>query len=116
MENGETEKVGPLWDTFYDFGGDVVLSAHEHNYQQLLPLDKSGQPDLARGIRSFVVGTGGAGFHTTFGAPHESAVETRLVSTHGVLELTLLHGEYRWRFINADGFVPDGASGSAPCH
>ena len=66
---GETRGVAPLWDTFYDAGGDVVLSAHEHNYQQFVPLDKTGASDAARGIRSFVVGTGGASFYTSFGGP-----------------------------------------------
>jgi calcineurin-like phosphoesterase family protein len=115
-ESGETEAAGPLWETFFDAGGDVVINAHEHNYQQLAPMDRLGAPDPAGGIRSFVVGTGGAGFHTTFGAPHEAAIEIRLVRTHGVLELTLLEGAYRWRFVTVDGVVPDGASGAASCH
>ena len=94
----------------------MVLNAHEHNYQQLAPLDRAGAPDPAGGIRTFVAGTGGAGFHSTFGGAHEAAIETRVVDTHGVLELTLLEGGYRWRFVTVDGVVPDGASGSANCH
>ncbi len=113
---GETEAVGPLWDTFYDAGGDVVLGAHEHNYQQLVPLDKTGARDPARGIRSFVVGTGGASFYTSFGGPRAGAVEARVVDKHGVLELTLREGGYSWRFVAVDGSVPDGTSGSASCH
>jgi hypothetical protein len=115
-ESGETKAIGPLWETFYDGGGDVVLNGHEHNYQQLAPLDRAGVADPARGVRTFVVGTGGAGFHTAFGGPHEGAIETRVVKTHGVLELTLLDGGYAWRFVSVDGVVPDGASGSARCH
>ena len=94
----------------------MVLNGHEHNYQQLAPLDRSGAPDPARGVRTFVVGTGGAGFHAAFGGPHEAAIETRVVKTHGVLELTLLEGGYSWRFVSVDGGVPDGAAGSASCH
>jgi alkaline phosphatase len=112
----ETPAVGPLWDTFADAGGDVILNGHEHNYQQLVPLDKHGSADAARGIRSFVVGTGGAGFHDAFGGPHEWAVEKRVIDRHGVLELTLLDGGYRWRFVAVDGSVPAGASGAASCH
>jgi hypothetical protein len=115
-ESGETEEVGPLWETFHDLGGDVVLNAHEHNYQQLAPLNRSGAPDPAGGIRTFIAGTGGAGFHSRFGGAHEAAIETRVVDAHGVLELTLLEGSYRWRFVTVDGVVPDGASGSASCH
>jgi len=116
LESGETEKVGPLWDTLYDYGADVVLNGHEHNYQQLAPLDKSGASDQLRGIRSFVVGTGGAGFHEIFGGPRDWAVETRIVRTHGVLELTLQSDHYDWRFVTVNGVVPPGASGSEACH
>ena len=116
LESGETEKVGPLWDTLYDYGADVVLNGHEHNYQQLAPLDKSGASDQLRGIRSFVVGTGGAGFHEIFGGPRDWAVETRIVRTHGVLELTLQSDRYDWRFVTVNGVVPPGASGSEACH
>jgi acid phosphatase type 7 len=114
-EDGETEAVGPLWDTFHDAGGDVVLTAHEHNYQQLAPLNKAGTVDPANGIRSFVVGTGGAGLASRFGAPHEAAIETRVVDSRGVLELTLMDGRYEWRFVTTEGTVPPGASGSATC-
>jgi calcineurin-like phosphoesterase family protein len=112
--SGETPRAGPLWETFYDGGGDVVLNAHEHNYQQLAPLGRAGDPDT-QGIRTFVVGTGGAGFHDSFGGPRASAIETRVVRTHGVLEVTLLDGGYSWRFVAVDGSVPAGASGSAKC-
>ena len=114
-ENGETERAGPLWETFVDAGGDVVLNGHEHNYQQLAPLDRNGAVDPVGGVRTFVVGTGGAGFHTAFGAPHEFAIETRVVDQHGILELTLMDAGYRWRFITVDGTVPDGASGGGGC-
>jgi hypothetical protein len=114
-EHGETEEVGPLWDTFHDAGGDVVLTAHEHNYQQLAPLDKAGAVDPLGGIRSFVVGTGGVGLYKTFGGPREAAIESRVADKHGVLELTLEENGYQWRFVTTDGDVPAGASGSASC-
>ena len=94
----------------------MVLNAHEHNYQQLVPLDRSGAPAPADGVRTFIVGTGGAGIAKTLGGLREAAVEARVVDARGVLELTLLEGGYRWRFVTIDGVVPDGASGSARCH
>jgi len=115
-ESGETQAVGPLWETFYDAGGDVVLNGHEHNYQQLAPLDREGNADPARGIRTFVVGTGGAGYHAAFGGAHESAIEVSVTDNHGVLELTLRDAGYDWRFVAVDGSVPAGASGSGRCH
>jgi hypothetical protein len=115
--HGDLPAIAPLWNTLYDAGADLVIEAHEHNYQQLAPLDKDGNLDPARGIRSFVVGTGGSeGFYTSFGAAHADAVETRVVKTNGVLELTLRPGGYDFRFVTVTGQVPSGASGSGACH
>jgi hypothetical protein len=114
--SGELTDAAPLWNALYDAGVDVVLNGHEHGYQQLAPLDKDGQVDLAHGIRSFVVGTGGGDYDTTFAGPRLGALETTLTGTHGVLELTLHPDGYDWQFVSADGARPVAASGSASCH
>jgi hypothetical protein len=114
--SGEATAVAPLWDALYDAGADVVLNGHEHGYQQLAPLDKVGAIDPDRGIRTFVVGTGGGDYDTTFGGPRMGALEASLVSTHGVLELTLRPGGYDWKFFAVGGGVPPEASGTALCH
>jgi acid phosphatase type 7 len=114
--SGELAAAAPLWDALYDAGADVVLNGHEHGYQQLAPLDKDGQVDLAHGIRTFVVGTGGGDYDTTFGGPRAGALETSLISTHGVLQLTLRADGYDWQFLATDGTRPPAASGSAACH
>jgi hypothetical protein len=114
--SGESAAAAPLWDALFDAGTDVVVNGHEHGYQQLAPLDKAGEIDLARGIRSFVVGTGGGDYDTTFGGPRLGALETKVVGAHGVLELTLRPDSYDWRFVAVGGGTPAGASGSAACH
>ncbi len=114
--SGELADAAPLWDALYDAGADVVLNGHEHGYQQLSPLDKDGQIDLDRGIRTFVVGTGGGDYDTTFGGARLGALETSLTGTHGVLELTLHPDGYDWQFVATDGTRPPAASGSASCH
>jgi hypothetical protein len=113
--SGEEAAVAPLWDALFDAGADVVLAAHEHGYQQLAPLDKSGLVDHERGIRSFVVGTGGGDFDTSFGGPRVDALETKIVGTHGVLQLTLRPTDYDWRFITVGNTAPT-AFGTAACH
>jgi hypothetical protein len=98
--------VAPIWDALYDARADVVLSGHDHNYQQLAPLDKAGRPEPRRGIRSFVVGTGGAYPYPSFDPKlHIGAAETMLSHQFGVLLLTLEPRSYRWRFLAADGSV-----------
>jgi hypothetical protein len=114
--SGEASAAAPLWDALFDAGGDVVLNGHEHGYQQLAPLDKTGNVDLAHGIRTFVVGTGGGDYDTTFGGPRSGALEAKVVGVHGVLEMTLRPTEYDWRFIPAGSGTPTGPSGTAACH
>ncbi len=113
---GELSAAAPLWDLLVAAGAELVLNGHEHGYQQLAPLDESGQPDVTRGIRTFVVGTGGGEFDTTFGGPRLASLETSLTGTYGVLELTLEPSGYGWQFVAADGSRPPAASGWASCH
>ena len=49
----------PLWQALYDAGADIVLVGHDHDYERFAPQDPAGVLDPARGIREFVVGTGG---------------------------------------------------------
>ena len=87
----------PVWQELYDAGADVVLSAHEHNYERFAPQDPSGRFDRNRGIRQFVVGTGGSS-HYAFGRILETS-EARNAETFGVLVLTLHPASYDWVFV-----------------
>jgi hypothetical protein len=97
-------QIAPLWDALYDAHADVVLSGHDHNFQQLAPLDKKGALDPEHGIRSFVVGTGGALPYLEFDERlHPGASENHLSARPGVLALALEPGAYRWKFLGARG-------------
>jgi len=54
-----TQDVKPLWDALYEAGADVVLSGHDHFHERFAPQTPEGQEDPEKGIRQFVVGTGG---------------------------------------------------------
>ena len=43
----------------YDASADLVLVGHDHDYERFAPQNARGGRDLARGMREFVVGTGG---------------------------------------------------------
>ena len=58
-QHGDDPTLDTLYRDLYDGGVDVLLAGHDHNYERLQPLDPGGQADPARGIRNFVVGTGG---------------------------------------------------------
>ena len=52
--------VDPFWQALYAAGADVVVNGHDHDYERFAPQDPDGREDRERGIREFVVGTGGA--------------------------------------------------------
>lgn len=55
---GDNQTVEPLWRTLADGGADLLLSAHEHDYERFPPLDAAGRPSAA-GLEQYVVGVGG---------------------------------------------------------
>lgn len=103
----------PLWQALYDFGADVVIVGHDHTYERFAPQTSSGQLDMARGIRQFVAGTGGASLYEW--ATIAANSEVRNNTTKGVLKLTLFADRYEWQFVPVAGssFTD---SGSASCH
>lgn len=111
--HGSSTTVAPLWQALYDNNADLVMEGHEHNYERFAPLDPSGQVDTGRGVRSFVVGTGGRS-HYGFGAPI-SGSEARNSDTFGVLQLTLRSNGFDWQFVPEAGktFTDFGSGG---CH
>jgi acid phosphatase type 7 len=111
---GDSPKLQPAWAAMYDAGVDIVVAGHEHNYQQFAPMDKAGNVDRARGMRSWVVGVGGGqDYRDVFSTAHMAAEEKRIVNKSGILELTLAPTGYQWRFLLIDGSI--GASGSDVC-
>jgi hypothetical protein len=111
--HGDAPEIRPLYQALYDANADVILSGHDHDYERFAPQDPDGKLDRARGIREFVVGTGGKN-HRPFGAP-EATTEVRDTTTFGVLKLTLKPASYDWKFIPEAGksFTD---SGSDNCH
>jgi Fibronectin type III domain/Calcineurin-like phosphoesterase len=101
-----------FWQALYAAGADVILNGHDHIYERFAPQNASGQLDDARGIREFIVGTGGAN-HTSIATVAANSV-ARDTTTFGVLRLTLHAGGYDWQFVpESGGTFTD--SGSATC-
>ena len=103
-----------LWDTLYRAGADVVINGHDHDYERFAPQDPDGKADKDRGIREFVVGSGGKDSHRTFGAVKPSS-EARNDDSFGVLKLTLHAKSYDWEFVPEAGKTFKD-SGSGTCH
>jgi hypothetical protein len=102
-----------LWQVLYDNNADLVLEGHDHTYERFAPQNALGGLDRARGLRSFIVGTGGAN-HTSFTTIAANS-EVRNSSTYGILALTLHATSYNWQFLHEAGKTFTD-SGSASCH
>ncbi|MGH2979487.1 MAG: metallophosphoesterase [Solirubrobacterales bacterium] len=110
---GNSPAARALWNALYEGGADVVLSADAHSYERFSPQAPDGRLDLERGIRQFVVGTGGAFF--TGWSKLKPNSEVRQNHTFGVLMVALRAGAYVWRFapVTGQAFTD---SGSGVCH
>lgn len=112
-DHGNQNNMKPTWDELYSANVDVVVNGHDHDYERFALQDPSGEADPARGIREFVVGTGGVDLRP-FKTIHSNS-EVRNAATHGVLKLTLNPTSYDWEFIPVAGETFTD-SGSGNCH
>jgi hypothetical protein len=112
-EHGGEDDARDLFDLLYAANADVVINGHDHNYERFAPQDPDGDLDLARGIRQFVVGTGGKGADPIPGVEPNS--EVRIAGTLGILQLKLYDVGYEWEFIPEPG-SNQGDVGANSCH
>lgn len=112
--HGSDVAMGPIWQALYDAGAELVVSGHDHDYERFAPQNAAGQADPERGVRQFVVGTGGRS-HYAFPRGPIANSEARDAASFGVLKLTLYSGRYMWEFIPAAGaYFTD--AGAGVCH
>lgn len=112
--HGNDLEVKPLWEALYAANADVVIGGHDHDYERFAPEDPSGKADPQRGIREFVVGTGGKNSHRFFGWLKPNS-EVHQADTFGVLKLTLHADSYDWQFVPEPGKTFTD-SGTGKCH
>jgi len=142
--------AGTWWQMLYDAGADLVVNGHDHLYARYAPIrpyfdaaDTSvagvtgtwlGTSDPKRGIREFIVGTGGETLDTLVTAPASSTdwdgtfnqkfLQKGTGNYWGVMALTLDPNGYQWDYESAleAPVAPAGTpatfsdKGSAACH
>jgi hypothetical protein len=111
--HGSSTRTAALYQALYDAGADVLVVGHDHDYERFSPQSPAGAADSARGIREFVVGSGGGELYR-FGTPQPNSV-FRYDADWGVLRLSLVPRGYAWRYLGVGGGkVIDAGTGS--CH
>jgi acid phosphatase type 7 len=110
---GNYTEVAPFWKALYEARAEVVLSGHVHAYERFAPQNPSGVADSAKGIREFIVGTGGKGVQRLNFLKPTSQV--RNTTTLGVLKLILHSSGYEWKFVPIAGKTFTD-SGTNMCH
>jgi hypothetical protein len=108
-------QVKPFWTELYNQHAEVILSGSVHRYERFARITPSGERSSARGIRQFIVGTGGApgGYQQ---GPDEPRMQAKKIGTPGVLKLDLGSGFYQWKFVPVEGRKNYTDSGRARCH
>ena len=98
----------PIWRLLYSATAEIVLNGHDHNYQRYELMTPDGAPAPVRGIREFVVGTGGRSLYELSHDPRREAAQARVL---GVLQLMLRPAGYDWRFAPVSGGYSDTGTG-----
>jgi len=107
--HGNQVHMRRLFKILQAYGTDVVLAGHDHIYERFAPQNAEGRAD-PKGIRQFVVGTGGEKLYDLGSARPNS--QARNGADHGVLKLTLHSQGYDWEFVPvAGGKFRDSGSG-----
>lgn len=112
-EHGSEEDLDHVWRVLHEFGVELLVSGHDHNYERFAPLSADAAPDPDHGVQQFVVGTGGAYLRPlTDRLPHSAVADA---TSHGLLKLTLHTDRYEWEFVpvRGDTFTD---RGSRACH
>lgn len=112
--HGNSTATQALWQALYDFNADLVLVGHDHDYERFAPQTATGVADAARGLREFVVGTGGRSHYPLPGAAVANS-QANNTDSYGVLKLTLGANGYSWQFVPEAGKTFND-SGSGACH
>lgn len=99
-EHNGQDDLSPLLRLLHEAGVSVAINGHDHDYERFAPMDAQGRPDPDRGVRVFVVGTGGARLRPL---PPERTKGSEAGSgdAWGVLKLVLHQDGYDWKFLAA---------------
>ena len=104
-----------FWERLYAAGAEIALNGHRHFYERFAPMTPEQVRDDAKGVRQFIVGTGG---EEVWPPMTQTAANSEVLSPGGVvgvLKLTLRADRYDWQFLPIAGQTFTDA-GTGTCH
>jgi len=107
--NGSTPALRPMMQLLHNNNTEIVLAGHDHSYERFNPITPEDVLDPAKGLRLFVVGTGGRDLYTFNRALPNS--HFRYNESYGVLRIVMKEAAYDWEFVNIAGITVDRGSG-----
>ncbi|GAA2464004.1 fibronectin type III domain-containing protein [Winogradskya humida] len=113
---GNNPNMPPMARLLYDAGVDVIVNAHDHNYQRWSRITPDSTVDNDNGYRNFIVGTGGINHHRFYAIDpvRHAGFETGTDKEFGVLFMKLNPMGYAWEYRTLGGIYTD--SGKETCH
>jgi hypothetical protein len=97
----EGDYTRPWVQMLYRFHADILLSGHQHGYARFAPQTPSKRPSYRKGLRQYIVGTGGVGFYQfSTGEPN---LVTQQSNTYGALKLKLNRRGWTTQFLRSGG-------------
>ena len=98
-DSAEGQTADAWWKLLYAHHATLILNGHDHVYSRFAPMDPAGNPDPRRGIREFIIGTGGESLDTVL--PSTPNLEAWSDQYYGVMKLRLLPDGYTWDYESA---------------
>jgi hypothetical protein len=95
--NGPQPHMRDMFRLLYNANAEIVISGHDHDYEVFFPQDADGRRDDAKGVRQFVVGTGGV---ELTGFPRQAPNSAYREMVQGVILFELQPNSYSWQFIS----------------
>ncbi len=109
-QNGDTPRYAALAKALYEYGADILIGGHDHNYQRYVPMNDLGQAD-PKGFREFVIGTGGSNFGPDITPTVPITSAALQFDVFGVAEFQLFRHYYTWDYRSVDGSYVDSGAG-----
>lgn len=109
-QNGSTPALLAMMRLLYLNNTELVLAGHDHNYERFNQVTPDMVADNARGMRFFVVGTGGRDLRD-FAREPLPQLAFRTNEHFGILRIVMKEAAYDWAFVNLEGEIVDRGSG-----